>query len=105
MEDRERFVFNKYYYIYLIKCTWFSILCTVASAVICIIMKPTAPAFLVPAVFSLILSLITAFFKRKLYPHLIYKYNEQYAKGFIDYIKYFLGVTSVILFILAGVIS
>ena len=40
MEDKERFVFNKYYLLYLLKNTWFAILCTVIGIVIAITAKP-----------------------------------------------------------------
>ena len=108
MEDKEHFVFNKYYYVYLLKNTWFAVLCTIASIIILIIDTPTSSyslRFILPAIVLLIASLIDSFFKRCQYRRLLKIYSERWANYMIEYDKYFYGAAAVILFLIAGMMK
>ncbi len=109
MEDNEKFIFNRYYILYLIKNAWFSILCTVASIIIFVITKPTvnpyALSLLIATAIALIASNFFAFFKRNISRRLLWKYSKEYAVGRIITDKYIYGIFAVICIIFAGVLS
>lgn len=108
MEDEEHFVFNKYYYVYLLKNAWFAVLCTIASIIILIVDTPTSSyslRFILPAIVLLIASLVDSFFKRSQYRRLLKIYSERWANYMIAYDKYFYGAAAVILFLIAGIMK
>ena len=108
MKDEEHFVFNKYYYVYLLKNAWFAVLCTIASIIILIVDTPTSSyslRFILPAIVLLIASLVNSFFKRWRYKRLLKIYTEPWAKQLIAYDKYFYGAAAVILFLIAGMMK
>ena len=108
MEDTEKFVFNKYYYIYLLKNTWFAVLCTIKIIIISLVNTPTSSyslRLILPAIVLLIASLVNSFFKRWRYKRLLKIYTEPWAKQLIAYDKYFYGAAAVILFLIAGMIK
>lgn len=108
MEDEEHFVFNKYYYVYLLKNAWFAVLCTIASIIILIVDTPTSSyslRLIFPAIVLLIASLVDSFFKRWRYKRLLKIYTEPWAKQLIAYDKYFYGAAAVILFLIAGMMK
>ena len=105
MEDKEKFVFNKYYYIYLLKNTWFAVFCTIKIIIISLVNTPTSSyslRLILPAIVLLIASLVNSFFKRWRYKRLLKIYTEPWAKQLIAYDKYFYGAIAVVLFLIAG---
>ena len=107
-EDREHFVFNKYYYIYLLKNAWFAVFCTIASIIILIVDTPTSSyslRFILPAIVLLIASLADSFFKRSQYKRLLKIYSERRANYMITYDKYLYGTVAVIFFLISGMIK
>ena len=106
MEDKEHFVFGRYYKIYLLKNLWFPVLCTIASIVIFILTLPlTVPSvylLLIPTAILLVASFIFALFKRPLTRRLLWKYTEEYATGMINNDKYFCGIGAVAFLLLVG---
>ena len=107
-EDREHFVFNKYYYIYLLKNAWFAVFCTIASIIILIVDTPISSyslRFILPAIVLLIASLADSFFKRSQYKRLLKIYSERRANYMITYDKYLYGTVAVIFFLISGMIK
>jgi glucose-6-phosphate-specific signal transduction histidine kinase len=108
MADKEHFIFNKYYYVYLLKNAWFSILCTIKIIVTLLVNTPTSSyslRLILPAIVLLIASLVNSFFKRWRYKRLLKIYTKPWAKQLIAYDKYFYGAAAVILFLIAGMIK
>lgn len=106
MEDKEHFVFSRYYKIYLLKNLWLPVLCTIASIVIFILTLPlTVPSvylLLIPTAFLLIASFIFAFFKRPLARRLLWKYSEEYALHSIEADKYYCAIGAVAFILMVG---
>lgn len=108
MEDKAKFVFNRYYLLYLLKNTWFAILCTIIIIVNLLVNTPTSSyslRLILPAIVLLIASLVNSFFKRWRYKKLLNIYTEPWAKQLIAYDKYFYGAAAVILFLIAGMMK
>ena len=108
MEDKEHFVFNKYYYVYLLKNAWFAVLCTIASIIILIVDTPTSSyslRIILPAIVLLIASLVDSFFKRSQYRRLLKIYSERWANYMIAYDKYIYGILAVVFSVFAGILS
>ena len=81
MEDKEHFVINKYYLIYLLKNTWFALICTVIGAVIAIASKPPFDVTLILAIAMLISSFLFGIFNRSYARGIQWKYSENWAKN------------------------
>ena len=109
MEDKERFVFSKYYFVYLLKNLWFSVLCIIISTVAFILSLPITSSLLhyllIPAALMLIASFVFSLYKRELTRRLLWKYSKEYAVGRMVCDKYFYGITAVILCITVAIIN
>jgi len=102
MEDREHFVFNKYFALYLLKNTWFAIFCTISVAVMLILAKDFTIGHLIVGVFLLIATYLFSIFQRK-YESLVIQWSnsEDYSKRKAAAAKYAVGSSSLIYFLLA----
>ncbi len=80
MEDKEKFVFNRFYILYLIKSTWIAMLCTIIGIVIAIISKPDFDIAIILAIVMLIASFLLGIFNRKYAASIQWKYSEKYAQ-------------------------
>ena len=102
MEDREHFVFNKYFALYLLKNAWFAIFCTVIAAVMLILAKDFTIGHLIVGVFLLMATYLFSIFQRK-YESLVIQWSnsEEYSKRKAAAAKYAVGSASLIYFLLA----
>lgn len=102
MEDKEHFVFNKYYLLYLLKNTWFAILCTVIGMVIAIISKPDFDITVVLAIAMLIASFLFGIFNRSYARGIQWKYSETWAKNKATLAQITTGILAVTFFMMSA---
>lgn len=95
MSNKERYVFNKYFLWYLIKKSWFSVLCSIVVIMRMFFIKTEFhPIFLMP-LFLAVLSLIFAVGERQIIKHIQWKYSEGYAEFSTIALKIFMGIIAV----------
>ena len=101
-EYKEHIVFNKYYLIYLLKHTWFAILCTAISAAMLIIAKSITIGHLVIGLILLVASYLFSIFQRQ-YEQLVIQWchSEAYSKRKAAAAKFAIGSAAVIYILLA----
>ena len=96
--EKEHIIFNKYYWMYFVKTTWFSLLCSIVCIVRAAIVRPQISPLLLGMVGLLLISIVVAIFQRKL-PDLIrwkYKHMGYYAEFKISMWKYLCAVIAVL---------
>ena len=88
--EKEHIVFNKYYWMYLGKTTWFSLLCAIVCIVRVVIVKPQISPLLFGMAGLLILSVVMSVFQRYLPDAIRWKYRHmgEYAEIKIFLWKY-----------------
>lgn len=102
MEDREKFVFNRYYLLYLLKNTWFAILCTVIGIVIAITAKPDFDITVALAIAMLVASFLFGIFRRR-YAHAIqWKYSEKYTNIRAIGAQFTTGILAIVFFMMSA---
>lgn len=96
-EYKEKFVFNKYYLVYLLKHTWFAMLCTVISAAMLVLSKSLSVGHLLIGIALLIGSYLFSILHRK-YEGLIMQwgYSDAYSKRKAAAAKYAVGSAALI---------
>ena len=102
MADKEHFKFNKYYLLYLLKSTWFALLCTVICTVIAIVSKPDFGVTVVPAVIMLLASFLFGIFNRSYARRIQWKYSEEWAKNRTIWAQLTTGVLAIIFFMMSS---
>lgn len=96
--EKEHIIFNKYYWMYFVKTTWFSLLCSIVCIVRAAIVRPQISPLLLGMVGLLLISIVVSIFQRKL-PDLIrwkYKHMGYYAEFKISMWKYLCAVIAVL---------
>ena len=102
MEEKEKFVFNRYYLLYLLKNTWFAILCTVIGIVIAITAKPDFDITVALAIAMLVASFLFGIFRRR-YAHAIqWKYSEKYANIRAIGAQFTAGILAIVFFMMSA---
>lgn len=91
---------NEYYLAYLIKNTWFSLLCCVFGMITLVINRFALSELLVAAVVCALISFVVSLFQGCLEKAITRKYSKSYAPFKISLWKYLIGANSVLLFIL-----
>lgn len=102
MEDKEKFVFNKYYLVYLLKNTWFASICTVIGSVIAIITKPELDTTLILAIALLIASFLFGVFNRRYAQAIQWKYSESWAKKRAHWSQFTAGILALVFFMMSA---
>ena len=102
MEDKEKFVFNKYYLVYLLKNTWFASICTVIGSVIAIITKPELDTTLILAIALLIASFLFGIFSRSYARAIQWKYSEKWAKNRAYWSQFTAGILALVFFMMSA---
>lgn len=97
--ESERLVWNKYLLIYIVKNTWFSLICCIVGLLKLLIARPQISVLLFSAGTCAIISLIASIFQRNFCKTMTWKYSEEYMPFKIGIWKYLLGGISIILFI------
>ena len=98
--DREHLLWNRYRWIYISKCCWFSVLCCLIGLLKIIIARPPIGELSLLAISLSVISLTVSLFQRTVSRLLTWKYSENYASYEIVFFKYVFGGISVILFLL-----
>ena len=98
MEEKERLVFSKYYLIYLLKTSWFSIACLIYGIITAIIFRHSLNALMAPAALCLALSLYLSVFERQYARAIRWKYNKEYSLQHTLFYRYSFGIVSIIFF-------
>ena len=98
--EREHLLWNRYRWLYISKCTWFSVLCCMIGLLKMIIARPQINHLFWFAAALAAVSLTVSLFQRKILHLLTWKYSENYAAYEIAVFKYVFGSISVILFLL-----
>lgn len=97
--EKEHIIFNKYYWIYLGKTTWFSFLCLIVCIVRVAIVKPQTSPLLVGMAGLLLISIVVSVFQRNLPDAIRWKYihlGEDYANFKIYLWKYLYAAIAVL---------
>ena len=93
--QKEIYVFNKYFWRYIIRQMWFSTVCVIA--VVGFLFSGAKVNYL--SVFSVLFALLSlsgSFFQRKIAKEIEWKYSKDYSVFKADYIKYFSGIAAVL---------
>jgi hypothetical protein len=94
-DGKEHFVLNKFYVRYLLRQSWFSLLCFVITVVLmCFVDFSWHPACVMPYV-GAVVSVLMGMFQRQLVKLIQWKYNPDYANFSVVYGKYIVAVLSV----------
>ena len=102
MEEKERFVFNRYYLLYLLKNTWFAILCTVIGFVITIASKPDFDITVALAIAMLAASFLFSIIRRRYARAIQWKYSEKYANIRAFSAQFTTGTLSIVFFMMSA---
>ena len=94
--DKEKYVFNKYFVWYLIKQSWFSMLCLIIVVIRLFCIRNTLDSFVLFPIVCLCVSLIGSLFGRKITKYMQWKYAEGYSEFRTVSIKYITGVLSIL---------
>lgn len=98
--EREHLLWNRYRWLYIAKCAWFSCLCCLLGLLKIIIARPQIHRLFWFAAALAVVSLTVSLFQRKIFRLLTWKYSENYAAYEIAVFKYGFGSIAVILFLL-----
>ena len=98
--EREHLIWNRYRWLYIIKCAWFSTLCCIVGLLKIVIARPQINYLFWTAVILAAVSLTVSLFQRTVFRLLTWKYSENYAAYEIAVFKYGFGSIAVILFLL-----
>ena len=102
MEEKERFVFSKYYTIYLLKNTWFAILCTIIGIVITINSKPEFDTTLALAILMLLASFGFGIWNRNYARAIQWKYSKNWAKNKAFLSQIISGILALVFFMMSA---
>ena len=98
--EKEHIIFNKYYWSYFGKTTWFPFLCSIVCIVRVAIVRPQISLLLIVMACLLLLSVVVSFFQRYLPNSMRGKWNhiytEYYAEFKISMWKYMFAITAVL---------
>ncbi len=102
MEEKEHIAWNKYYFLYLIKNIWFSLLCCITGISVYVASQPKIDYLFGIAIFFAAVSLYASIFQRKLIKNMKQKYSDEYITFRIGKLKYFSGGIAILFFIITG---
>jgi len=88
--EKEQIIFNKYYWIYFVKTTWFPLLCSILCIVRTAIVRPQISPILLGMAGLLLISIVVSIFQRYLPDAIRWKYKHMgnYAEFKISMWKY-----------------
>ena len=104
MEDKEHLVFSKYYLVYLLKYTWFAILCTVIGLVIAITSKTSLSVALILAIVMLTVSFLFGMFNRSIVRFLQNIFTERWAVFFAFRAQFITGLLAISYFVISALL-
>ncbi len=100
VDEHEHLVWNKYFFLYLAKNIWFSVLCCIVGVIKLFIARPPIGGLWIYAAVLALVSLTASIFQRQLCKILTWKYSDEYAHFKVGIWKYIFGGASIIIFFL-----
>lgn len=97
--EKERFVWNRYYFRYKVKTVWFALLCCLIGSAKIIVGRPQISELLIAAIALALISLYISCSQRSWMEKMKWKYQESYLLFLIPLWKYGFGLLSVIFFL------
>ena len=97
--DKEKYVYNKYFFWHTIKNSWFSVLCFIVALIRLIAKHQFSPQYLMCYIFILallLISLLISTFQRKFSRFLQWKYSKGYSEYVANYTKVILCAIAVL---------
>ena len=94
--EAEHIVYNKYFWIWMLKRVWFSIACSIICIIRVITQHPTTTPLVISMFGLCTVSLVVSFFQRGLEKLASWKYSNEYSKFKMLMWKYVLGGTAVL---------
>lgn len=94
--EREKIVFNRYYWLYLAKTAWFSVVCAVFCAVRALVVRPEMSQMLLYMLLFAAASLIVSLAQRAAVRVMRWKYSEDYSVFKVALWKYLFGAMAVL---------
>ena len=95
-EQKEKYIFNKYFVLNLIKNSWYSILCFII-VLIRFLIKPHVSEHLAYITLLLCISIFASLFQRKFSKYLQRKYSSDHSEYAVNYTKIISGGLAVLL--------
>jgi len=92
----EKYVFNQYFVLYLVKQSWFSILCLIIVLIRMLCIKTEFNPFCVIPFLSVGISLLFSFFQREITKYMQWKYSEEYSSFRVAIAKIATGMLAVL---------
>ncbi len=97
-ETRERYVWNRYFVLYMLKNVWFPALCCIFGAVRFVLVQPPLSAILLTSAALALLSLAIGVWQRRIAHTITWKYTATYAAVKTNLWKYQFGTLAVLFF-------
>ncbi len=94
--DNEKYVYNKYFILHLIKQSWFSMLCLIFVVVRILLVQRHSILLCVFSVLFALLSLVYSIYQRKITKYIQWKYSKEYSAFKASELKVMLGVFAVL---------
>ena len=97
--DKEKYVYNKYFFWHVIKNSWFSVACFIIVALRLISKHQFSPQYLLCYVgifILLLISVLISVFQRRLSRFLQWKYSKDYSEYLANYSKIILCAVAVL---------
>ncbi len=97
--DKEKYVYNKYFFRHLIKKLWFSVLCFIIALIRLIAKHQFSPQYslcYVVIFVLLLISLLISVFQRKFSLFLQWKYSKDYSEYVANYTKIIFGAVAIL---------
>lgn len=95
--EREHIVYNKYFFLCMIKRVWFSVACSVFCIIRVIIQHATISPLLLCMAGLCVVSLIVSIFQRGLEKTIQWKYSQNYSTYKVQLWKYLFGGVAILL--------
>ena len=94
--DNEKYVFNKYFFGYMIKQSWFSMLCLIIVILRMFFIKTQFNFFFLMPILFAVISLVFSFFQRKIIKNAQWKYSKNYSEFRVVGVKIVTGILAVL---------
>ncbi|MBQ8497706.1 MAG: hypothetical protein IJ489_09675 [Clostridia bacterium] len=98
-EEKEHIIWNRYYFAYIFKNSWFSLSCILIGMVKIILTRPPLSVLFLLAVLFALVSLSASIFQRRLANKLKKIFNEDYIPLEIGFEKYIIGAVALVMFL------
>ncbi|MBE6750110.1 MAG: hypothetical protein E7560_02990 [Ruminococcaceae bacterium] len=94
--EKEKYVFNKYFVLYLLKQCWFTVLCWVFIILRLLLTKTELNYAHLSLLLYLLVSLLFAIFERQITKYIQWKYSKDYAAFKTQGVKIISGLLAVL---------